>query len=169
MNAHSCQYCEPIFVDMPESRDGYNFKYISGFRLDVETVKAAVQAHCNFFHWALSIKKRLLDEDLGDIYLDNHIADLPGIFANGVVDELTEYEEFEGVPGSDLEQTNTLSATKPYLKLYLQCYSFLYQHRCWVSRIMARSDKVAIEEFAIFGSPPQLELVAADGTYRSLR
>jgi len=177
-DAHSCQYCDYIFVDLPESRDGFNFKYILGFRLELETVKTAVLSDCSFLRWALGVDLRLLEVDTGDSYLDDHIADLPGFFTGGVLDQLTEYEEFEGDPKSgystpgqqgDLEQTNVLYAKKkPYLKLYLQCFSILWPRRCWVSKTMARSDKTAKEEFAIFGKLPHLELVATDGTYRIL-
>jgi hypothetical protein len=62
-DAHSCQYCENIFVDLLEVCDGFNSKYTFGFSLDIGAVKVAVQAKCTFLSRAIDIDPELLAFD----------------------------------------------------------------------------------------------------------
>lgn len=163
-DAHLCSYCDRFIVDLPfrPVPDGKRYEYISAFRLDIETVKEAVRANCNFVRWALDVDVRMLEAEAGKTCLDNHIAGLPGVFTNDIGHETLIYEEFEGFPNLRTPAPE-YNPEEPCVKLYLKCCT-LYTRRHCMSNIMARSDKASLGHY--FAKPQcQLELVPTDDRF----
>jgi len=105
MEAHSCQHCSDVIIDLPNYSMHYDSFSSSTLLFDVDTLKNAVQNGCKFFQWALEADAELLALDSGEAYLDDLIAQLPAVYeSDGAEDaesSATEDTQDDGADGQD--------------------------------------------------------------------
>ncbi|KAI8940312.1 hypothetical protein NX059_004008 [Plenodomus lindquistii] len=108
MDAHSCQHCSHIIFDLPDHVYRRDKTLESMMVFEISTVKDAVQGGCKLFQWALAVDVDLLGASNGSEYLDEHIANLPGIYTGNDLEG-----ESSCISGSEHEDRSEGSSATP--------------------------------------------------------
>jgi hypothetical protein len=78
MEAHTCDHCNTIVIDLPDP-ERFLEAVNSTLCFDVETVKNAIQDGCAFFQWALAVDAEDFAKTDQEFSLDDYIADLSNL------------------------------------------------------------------------------------------
>lgn len=84
MNAHTCHYCDDIVLDLTDPKRYRGSRGVEQrLDLEIEFVKLAIKNKCRFFYWACALHEGDIPDVDIDAFLDEHIANLPGVVYEG--------------------------------------------------------------------------------------